>query len=153
MLETYRDGGEFVTVECTVLVPVHVDGRCDRCGKELTGRQTRWCSYACSLEFRTNHDWNLARKAARRRDGERCVRCGARGGYYEGEFPDAVWVPQLEVNHLVPRVGRGYGWGCHNHLDVLETLCHEDHILVTRQQVEERALAELRLPRRPRRRS
>lgn len=30
---------------------------------------------------------------------------------------------QLEVNHIEPRRGGGYGQGCHHHLSNLETLC------------------------------
>jgi 5-methylcytosine-specific restriction endonuclease McrA len=136
MLQTYLDGRQLVTVECSVLVPVHVAGLCDRCGAPLTGRRTRWCSYSCEVEYRQNHDWSLARKAARKRDGYRCVRCGS--------------TEQLECNHMIPREGRGYGWGCHNHLELLETLCHVDHVLVTREQVAARALAAVPLPRRRR---
>lgn len=40
----------------------------------------------------------------------------------------------LEVNHIEPRRGRGYQAGCHNHLANLETLCHRDHVAVTRLQ-------------------
>lgn len=39
-----------------------------------------------------------------------------------------------EVDHIVPRVGRGYGLGCHNHQSNLRTLCHQCHVEVTAQQ-------------------
>lgn len=45
-----------------------------------------------------------------------------------------VWLPWLEVNHIEPRVGRGYGWGCHHHLTNLETLCHLCHVDETNRQ-------------------
>lgn len=99
-------------------------GVCDHCGKELKGRRRRWCSQACSDELTRQHDWGWARNAAKRRDGQKCVRCGK--------------THSLEVNHIVPRVGRGYGWGCHNHLSNLETLCHWCHLEVTAQQRAER---------------
>ncbi|MCU1454052.1 MAG: 67, gp67 [Acidimicrobiales bacterium] len=38
---------------------------------------------------------------------------------------------ELEVNHVEPRLGRGYQAGCHHHLDGLETLCHRCHVQVT----------------------
>jgi 5-methylcytosine-specific restriction endonuclease McrA len=41
---------------------------------------------------------------------------------------------QLEVNHIVPRNGGGYGKGCHHHLSNLETLCHPCHVAVTNEQ-------------------
>jgi hypothetical protein len=37
----------------------------------------------------------------------------------------------LEVHHVVPRRGDGYGAGCHHHLDGLETLCHRCHAAIT----------------------
>lgn len=40
----------------------------------------------------------------------------------------------MEVNHIAPRNGGGYGTGCHNHLSNLETLCHLCHVQVTKNQ-------------------
>jgi 5-methylcytosine-specific restriction endonuclease McrA len=116
-------------------VPRGIPGECDRCGKKLVGRQTRWCSdrtwgggSKCARlfheVFERNHDWNDARKAALKRDRNRCVKCGS--------------TDRLEVNHIVPREGRGYGRGCWHHLDGLETLCHDCHVETTRQQAQER---------------
>jgi hypothetical protein len=34
----------------------------------------------------------------------------------------------LEVDHIEPRWGQGYGDGCHNHLVNLRTLCHRCHV-------------------------
>ncbi|AMS03558.1 HNH endonuclease [Gordonia phage Guacamole] len=104
-------------------------GVCDRCGTALTGRRKRWCSDACMYEWRGEHDWTAAREKAKRRDGRRCVKCGS--------------TRALEVNHIVPRVGRGYGFGCHNHQSNLETLCHDCHLVVTKQQAAERRAAQL----------
>ena len=109
--------------ECTETLPHHATpGVCDRCGTTLTGRRRRWCSKPCETEWAIEHYWNAARNAAKRRDGQRCVRegCGITYG--------------LEVNHIEPRIGRGYGWGCHNHLANLETLCHQHHLEVTARQ-------------------
>lgn len=103
---------------------------CDWCGKPLGARwravkRERWCSAWCSIAFRKNHLWTYARKAAISRDGG-CVRCGSHNG--------------LEVNHIVPLASisgfdgdRGKA-SCVNHLDGLETLCHDHHVEVTRQQ-------------------
>lgn len=45
---------------------------------------------------------------------------------------------ELEVNHIIPREGRGYGAGCHHHLANLEVLCHQCHLGVTNLQVRSR---------------
>lgn len=110
-------------------------GRCARCGTALTGRRRRWCRIECENEWRRQHDWGLARNAAKRRDGHQCVREGC------------AETTRLEVNHIVPRVGRGYGWGCWNHLDNLETLCHAHHLEVTAQQRAERKAPPVDQPR------
>jgi 5-methylcytosine-specific restriction endonuclease McrA len=47
----------------------------------------------------------------------------------------------LEVNHIDPRNGAGYGRGCWNHLDGLETLCRVCHVDVTTQQIRDRKQA------------
>lgn len=114
--------------DCPVFRPHDGEGGlCVGCGTKLTGRRTRWCSRDCERTWQENHDWGMARAAAKRRDGQRCVHagCEVRHG--------------LEVNHIAPRNGGGYGWGCWNHLDNLETLCHQHHLEVTRQQAEDRA--------------
>lgn len=66
------------------------------------------------------HAWGRARRAAKERDGHKCVTCGSDD--------------RLEVNHIEPRLGKGYGVGCHNHSDNLETLCKPCHSRVTRKQ-------------------
>jgi 5-methylcytosine-specific restriction endonuclease McrA len=125
-------------------------------------RRRRWCSDACSTLYWANHGWSTASAAAIRRDDHRCVRCGAR----DGELRDVCgsrrcrqpwpceaertygpglaghWAVTsgvaIEVNHIIPRVGRGYHESCAHHLDLLETLCHECHVKVTTQQGRER---------------
>lgn len=44
----------------------------------------------------------------------------------------------MEINHKIPRAGRGYDQGCHHHLADLETLCHPCHVVVTTAQIRER---------------
>jgi 5-methylcytosine-specific restriction endonuclease McrA len=136
-------------------------GVCAGCGKPLKGRQRRWCGKLCEGEFTRQHDWGTAREVAKRRDGNRCVRCGrgpadldaelekairaATGGRDVSDherlaFKRAVWAKQLrldlslEVNHIEPRRGAGYGFGCWNHQDNLITLCHKCHLQSTAQQ-------------------
>lgn len=47
----------------------------------------------------------------------------------------------LEVNHMDPLVGRGYDAGCVHHIDRLETLCHDCHVVETNRQAAERRAA------------
>ena len=99
---------------------------CDWCGKQLVGRQARWCGALCVAKYRNNHLWTYARKAALRRDRFRCVRCGRHN--------------DLEVNHKVPLGSVSWFDGdrgresCLHHLDGLETLCHDCHVVETRRQ-------------------
>jgi len=59
---------------CELTTPTE-DG-CQQCGAELPGRRLKWCSDQCSDAYWSNHDWNMARRAALKRDGWQCVRCG-----------------------------------------------------------------------------
>lgn len=110
-------------------------GLCWRCGAELPARRQHWCSDACGEWWAANHHWGTARFAAMKRDDYQCVKCGAIGdrpwwfGQQQTMFP-----VKLEVNHIEPRRGRGYGNGCWNHQSGLETLCHECHLAVTAEQ-------------------
>lgn len=106
---------------------------CDWCGKSLlglpkppAGTQRRWCERRCSEAFYENHVWTMARKAALKRDGHACVRCGTHSN--------------LEVNHIHPlgasmkKGQNGYQTSCLHHLSGLETLCHRHHLEATAQQ-------------------
>ncbi len=141
---------------CPLLPFDTVAGRCAACGESLIGRQTRWCSKDCRLIYERNHYWGAARQAAIVRDGRRCVRCGwgseelyaylTRGGQFVLwsrahllRYRPDNW---LEVNHIIPRLGAGYGTGCWHHLENLQTLCHQDHVRVTnRQRINREAVA------------
>ncbi|MEE3066611.1 MAG: HNH endonuclease [Actinomycetota bacterium] len=160
--------------DCTIVPYVGIPGVCNRCGEKLTGRKTQWCSAECSDKLTREHNWNWARKAARRRDENRCVRCGEApltrrrverldptiwwgahrlktiGVEIDDPLPDLLvdvynWVIHLEVNHITPRNGGGYGWGCHNHLNNLETLCHGCHVAETNRQAAERRVPSAQL--------
>lgn len=116
-----------------------------------------WCGNRCEDQYRRNHWWDLARFAALARDDHRCVACGlgpetvqvarlfirafvrmsaveAAALWQSPEWAEVVLACSVEVNHVVPRRGGGYGSGCHHHLDGLETLCHGHHVAVTVQQ-------------------
>lgn len=96
------------------------ESACQWCDTDLPpGRRTVFCSRACVLAYERNHRWNKARSAAKRRARYRCQRCGA------GKDAD------LEVNHIIPVDGAGYGDGCAHHQNNLETLCHDCHVLTT----------------------
>ena len=73
-----------------------------------------------------NHFWDEARAEALRRAGGKCSRCG--------EVPPEDARLGLEVNHIVPRNGGGYGPGCWHHQENLEPLCHQGHLEVTAEQ-------------------
>lgn len=122
----HRDGGKrrapVYAKVCPLLPYDRVGGVCAACGTELVGRQRRWCSPACQAVFQNNHYWQFARAAALKRDSHGCVRCGT------------MFIAAPEVNHKVPRYGRGYGVGCHHHQSNLESLCHYHHVKVTRAQ-------------------
>lgn len=121
---------------CDLLPYEKQPGRCARCGAPLTGRQTRWCGETCKDYYERNHYWQLARPAALRRDLYRCRRCGwSPLAKQLTLFPELdKRYADLEVNHVIPRVGRGYNSGCHHHLSNLEVLCHGCHLKVTRRQ-------------------
>ena len=148
---------------------------CDLCGSDLpriksgprkglvaSGR--RWCSTDCSSTYWANHQWNLTRHAALKRDDYCCVKCGSDGGTRRGicaidgqPWPckkagqkqresyggmhwtvthhERVMVGKLEVNHIEPRKGEGYQNGCWHHLDGVETLCRPCHVEVTQEQL------------------
>ncbi len=54
----------------------------------------------------------------------------------------ALRAVQLEVNHLTPILGRHAEFGCHHHLDGLETLCHRCHVAETARQFGYRTAAD-----------
>lgn len=124
--------GLYVTKPCSVVPYALEDGRCDLCGHWLVGRQKRWCGKKCALAYRRQHSWTHARTAARRRDGYRCRHCGT-----GRENPEC----HLEVNHIMPLNGKGYGWSCAHHLENLEVLCRACHRKVTAKQRAERKAA------------
>jgi 5-methylcytosine-specific restriction endonuclease McrA len=130
--------GNYAGIECALIPDLHRKaGRCDLCARPLPPYHRRWCSENCSNEFwavfQRHHDWKPARGAAIRRDGFKCVRCG------ESDYD------LLEVNHIVPREGKGYGRGCHHHQDNLETLCRKCHVIETTKQRRSRSQAAERL--------
>ena len=115
-------------------------GTCGACGKPLMGRNLWFCptpygkadspGESCRATYAVNHFWGEARAAALRRAAGRCTCCGTvcsskRDGYGRTRYQG------MEVNHIIPRNGRGYGSGCHNHQENLEALCHACHLAVT----------------------
>lgn len=117
-------------IDCPLAFGDNPNRLCAWCGEDLRPlvRRRRWCSAACMWAFVGNHFWTDARRAAIRRDGARCtqmvlqsdgttLRCPIRRG--------------LEVNHVIPCLGRHGTGGCHHHLENLETLCHSHHVMET----------------------
>lgn len=130
---------------CPLLPYDRLPNVCARCGKRLVGRRRRWCSNACQLVYVVNHYWGEARRERVKRDNYRCVKCGwrstldrRRADPQELLFTLPIDLDQsnwLEVNHRIPRNGRGYtGASCAHHQDRLETLCHRCHVKVTKRQ-------------------
>lgn len=136
---------------------------CVWCGNELPKRARRWCSRECTDEFTRQHNWQWARAAALRRDGHACVRCGHQPAVMEERALAALsamhliglaTIPprhprpllpytvvarerhnwRLEVNHITPILGRHGTFGCHHHIDGIETLCRPCHLDVTAHQ-------------------
>lgn len=109
-------------------------GTCGACGKPLVGRNKYFCRSApgtyyevgksCRANYAVNHFWGEARAEALRRAGGKCRKCGE-------DVKSERLREGLEVNHIVPRNGGGYGPGCHHHQDNLEALCHQGHLEVT----------------------
>jgi|SRR5690242_1849926 len=68
-------------------------------------------SYA-GHEYLSGKDVGKRRKEVRKRDGNRCVRCG-----------EYVTEDQMEMDHIQGGIGPQRCWCLHN----LQTLCHECH--------------------------
>lgn len=102
-------------------------GRCQWCNKALpAGRRTVYCSDKCRRAFEREHFWPRARATARRRGGRSCINgCDGR----------------IEVNHIEPLVGAGYGPSCSHHQTNLEILCTACHRELTAQQRAQRRRA------------
>lgn len=132
---------------------------CVWCGRKLSGTKRRWCRKRCKEAFEANHWWNVARGVALERDGWACVRCVAAGNVVRlvkpipeqydpkhqsdylralATFHEERKARRLEVNHMQPRFGHGYGAGCHHHLTGLETLCRPHHQEATNEQANAR---------------
>jgi hypothetical protein len=103
-------------------------GGCKWCGDGLPKGRRTWCADRCATAFWNNHWWSQARRAAKRRDKYRCVRCGHK--------PDRTLSrakrrkDRLEINHRVPCLGAHGELSCAHHVANLETLCvpcHKTH--------------------------
>lgn len=134
----------FARIPCPLTDWDGTPGHCNWCNTLIptTGRRKVWCRDQCRRLWERNHIWRRARIFARKRAGYRCtvVACTAERG-------------DIEINHIDPRNGQGYGPGCHHHQDPtpdvvtgeprggLEGLCHEHHRLITTAQAGARAAA------------
>ena len=116
-------------LDCPLSAWTGEPGRCQWCDKTMPeGRRTVYCSDRCRRAFEREHFWPRARATARRRGLRSCIN-GCEG--------------RIEVNHIVPLVGAGYGPSCLHHQTNLELLCCVCHREVTAQQrVQRRESAE-----------
>lgn len=113
---------------------------CRNCGRPPTGRFTYYCGTECRDVFESNHFWSNARRPARRTAIERAALCPL-----DGPNPRLAQMVMIcacceiltyryEVNHIAPVNGdRGF-FSCANHQDNLEVLCHQCHVMATREQ-------------------
>jgi len=112
--------------------------RLARCRRPLPPRRPAFCSDRHAREFENNHVWLYARRAARRRAGWACQRCGLKPSAIRRDPEARRAIPRyrlrLEVNHIEPLVGAYRGVTCRNHLENLEVVCHACHLIITRVQ-------------------
>ena len=117
---------------------------CRQCGAIPDGNKQFYCSNECRTEFEADHFWAQARTAALDRassyriaryryaphylrDETFCQRCF--------EVVGVLWqYDHAEVNHIVPVNGQRENFGCSNHQDNLEALCHSCHVQATGEQ-------------------
>lgn len=136
---------DLLLADCSLAPPLAA-GACAWCATPLPPRRRTWCSDACGDAFWTNHWWSVARQTAKRRDRYRCRRCGTtapkrpratafttRTRYLAAmrAWRAAKRTARLEVNHVVPCVGRHGQLSCAHHLENLETLCPPCHRAAT----------------------
>jgi hypothetical protein len=123
---------KFIRVPCELTAWTGDPGRCNWCNKAIPagGRRTVWCRDLCRTQWERNHIWRRARIFARRRAKYRCSRPGCTAAHRD-----------IEINHIDPRNGEGYGPGCGHHQSNLEGLCRAHHREVTSAQASARAAA------------
>jgi hypothetical protein len=112
---------------CVLARPAAVG--CRWCGEPLPKGRRTWCRDRCATAFWNNHWWSQARRAAKRRDKYRCVRCGHAPP--KGLTRAQRRKDRLEVNHRVPCLGAHGTLSCAHHLSNLETLCVSCHRMST----------------------
>lgn len=105
---------------CPLSVWSGTPGNCQWCDREIkAGRRSVYCGDKCRRAFEREHFWPRARATARRRAKYVCGNgCAGR----------------IEINHIVPLVGSGYGPSCAHHQSNLEALCKSCHTNVTNEQ-------------------
>jgi hypothetical protein len=112
--------------------------RVARCRQALPPRRTAYCCDRHAREFERNHLWPVARRAARRRSGWACERCGFKPAMVRRDPVErrryARHELRLEVNHVTPLAGSYRTVSCGNHQSNLEVLCHACHVVTTASQ-------------------
>lgn len=135
------EGGAVLAPCALMLIVARDDRRCwvRACGKPLPPRRRRWCSQECSRLWGRWHSWSESRQYCLELANWTCQRCGFQSRQTVPVQYGHRWGNWIEVNHIVPRNGAGYGTGCWNHQDNLEVLCAQCHHEVTAQQRRDRA--------------
>lgn len=118
---------------------------CFLCGGPLVGAQRRWCrgrSIPCWETWAVNHSWTSARREAVLRSSGLPASAPWTIRYHAGRCDECGAEGELEVNHVEPRVGRGYGNSCAHHQSNLQVLDHPCHVVETNRQAAERRAAD-----------
>jgi 5-methylcytosine-specific restriction endonuclease McrA len=104
-----------------------IDGLCScGCGKELTGRRSRWATndcqnYAVAVRFILAGHTNTIKRYMRLYYGWKCSQCGCSDkGHEMGANGTVAWI---KIDHIVPvKHGGGACW-----LSNYQLLCHDCH--------------------------
>lgn len=122
------------------------NGLCQACGTALPrnkngsiSKARKWCTEDCANLWGRNHVWGPARQWATFLNlqkhgltwGDSCICDHCKRGILRDRLANT---DGIEVNHIGPRYGEGYGNGCWNHQVNLEVLCHTCHVDVTKAQ-------------------
>jgi 5-methylcytosine-specific restriction endonuclease McrA len=130
----------FRGLDCTLARDPRGDtkGHCWWCGEPLSKYARKWCGTggSCERAWWRNHSWTEARVEALRRSSG--IPYDFALAYFWARCDQCDSQESLEVNHVEPRVGRGYAAGCWNHQSNLQVLCHNCHVKETKRQAIER---------------
>lgn len=105
-----------------------LDGICGcGCGRELTGRRTRWATdecekFAVAIRFIVAGYFDTIKKYLRLYHGWECKNCGCQDkGHNMGKNGVVAWI---KIDHIIPvKLGGGACW-----LSNYQLICHDCHV-------------------------